>query len=179
MHWTKLLYVAIIALLYVPMVFLGANVFLPKYSGGHAYYAAYDDCYRKHPGPVLAESLSVEERKAIEDPYYQRLQQCERENQEKQAVWENEKRSYEAWKYVFIAGFNLAVLLLALFLRKLQESVMMGLFVGSIIATFSSTIAYFDTNSRVGFSILVVTFFTVLYFINKKKETFLDFGKGK
>ena len=81
---------------------------------------------------------------------------------------------------MFIAGFNLAVLLLALFLPQLRESVLMGLFVGSVIATFSSTITYFNTNSRVGFSILVVTFFAVLYFINKKKETFLDWrGKGE
>ncbi len=30
MNWTKLLYVLIIVLLYVPMVFLGANVFFSE-----------------------------------------------------------------------------------------------------------------------------------------------------
>jgi len=171
MNWTKLLYVLIIALLYVPMVFLGANVFLPKYSGDDSYFRGYEECWQKYPTPVpeiLTEKETIErdgERVA-----------CEQENRQKEAAWNSEKRGYESWKYVFIAGFNLMVLLLALFLPKLQDSVMMGLFVGSVIATFSSTIAYFNTNSRVGFGILVVTFFTVLYFINRKKESFLDWG---
>ena len=175
MNWTKLLYVAIIALLYVPMVFLGANVFLPKYSGDDTYFRGYEECWRK--GPVAApETLTKEETVARDE----QISACEQENRQKEAVWNSEKRHYESWKYVFIAGFNLAVLLLALFLSKLQESVLMGLFVGSVIATFSSTITYFNTNSRIGFGILVVTFFAVLYFINKKKETFLDWrGKGE
>ena len=50
MNWTKLLYVLIIVLLYVPMVFLGANVFFPKYTGTDSYYQG-PDCYSKYPYP--------------------------------------------------------------------------------------------------------------------------------
>ncbi len=91
--------------------------------------------------------------------------------------WENNKLAYEGKKYVFIALFNLAILLLALFLPKLQDSVTMGLFLGSIGATFGATLRYFDTRSKIGFVILVITFFAMLYFINRKKESFVDWRK--
>ena len=104
---------------------------------------------------------------------------CNEEFQKAQEEFEQGKLSYEGRKYVFISLFNLGILLLALFLPKLQDSVTMGLFMGSIAATFGGTVRYFDTKSKIGFAILVVTFCAVLYFINRKKENFLDWGKGK
>ncbi len=41
--WTKFFYGLIIAVIYVPMVFLGANVFFPKYTGTDSYYQ-YKNC---------------------------------------------------------------------------------------------------------------------------------------
>lgn len=176
MNWTKLLYVLMIVLLYVPMVFLGANVFFPEYTGSNAYYQGpYMDCYGKFPYPANPETLSAAERAAIAE----NQQKCNQDFQKEQQAFEQEKLSYEGRKYVFISLFNLGILLLALFLPKLQDSVTMGLFMGSIAATFGATVRYFDTKSKIGFAILVVTFFAMLYFINRKKENFLDLGKGK
>ncbi len=42
MNWLKFLYVLLIVLVYVPMVFLGANVFFPKFTGSDAYYQGFD-----------------------------------------------------------------------------------------------------------------------------------------
>ncbi len=172
MNWTKLLYVLIIVLIYVPMVFLGANVFFPKYTGTDSYYQPDGfDCYQKYAypeKPTSAESTAISEKQ----------QQCQQEYLAGQRAWEEGKYAYEGWKYTFIALFNLAILLLALFLPKLQDSVTMGLFLGSIVSTFGATIRYFDTRSKIGFVVLVVTFFAMLYFINRKKETFVDW-KGK
>lgn len=176
MNWTKLLYVLMIVLLYVPMVFLGANVFFPEYTGQNAYYRGpYTDCYGKFPYPAEADKLTVPERTVIDE----NQRKCNEEFQKEQEKFEQAKLSYEGRKYVFISLFNLGILLLALFLPKLQDSVTMGLFMGSIAATFGGTIRYFDTRSKIGFAILVITFFAVLYFINRKKENFLDWGKGK
>jgi len=175
MNWTKLLYVLMIVLLYVPMVFVGANVFFPEYTGSNAYYQGYTDCYGKYPYPANPETLSAAEQSAISE----KQRQCNEEFQKEQQAFEKAKLSYEGRKYVFISLFNLGILLLALFLPKMQDSVTMGLFMGSIAATFGGTLRYFDTRSKIGFAILVVTFFVMLFFINRKKENFLVWDKGK
>ena len=175
MDWTKLIYVLIIVLLYVPMVFVGANVFFPEYTGVNAYYQGpYGDCYSKYPYPEKVDSISTEERAVID--VHQR--ECQEQFQQEQRDFEQKKLAYEGKKYIFIALFNLAVLLIALFIPLLQESVVMGLFLGSVVATFGATIRYFDTRSKIGFGVLVVTFFVTLYFINRKKDSFLDW-KGR
>lgn len=171
MQWTKLLYVLIIALIYVPMVFLGANVFFPKYTGADSYYhGPYQDCYQKYPYSERPDTLAEAERlKVAEDQ-----QKCNEEFQKAQQAWEEEKRAYDSWKYVFIAFFNLIILMGALFIQKLDDSVILGLFVGSIIATFAATISYFQTNSRLGFGLLVLTFIAVVYFVHRKKGSFWE-----
>jgi|GEM_PF-1270381 len=172
MNWTKLLYVLIIVLLYVPMVFLGANVFFPQYTGMNSYYnEPFQDCYVKNPYPAGGiEKLNETERAVIDSAQ----RKCQEENNAVQRKWEEGKNAYEGNKYVVVTVFNLLILLIALFVPLLQDSVIMGLFLGSIVATFGATIRYFDTNSKIGFSILVLTFFIVLYFINKKKDSFVD-----
>jgi len=57
---------------------------------------------------------------------------------------------------------------------SMQDSIVMGLFMGSIVATFGATVGYFETNSKIGFGILVITFFVMLFFINRKKDHFVD-----
>jgi len=179
MNFTKLLYVLIIILLYVPMVFLGANVFFPQYAGTNSYYSGpYIDCYAKYPYPIVIEELSEADRIALE-ALEEKQRVCQEELQKVQEQFEQEKLSYEGSKYVFTALFNLVILLIALFLPKLQDSVTMGLFLGSIAATFGATILYFDTKSKIGFIILFLTFFAMLYFINRKKDDFLNWGRKK
>jgi len=175
MNWTKLLYVLIIILLYVPMVFVGANVFFPKYTGTESYYQPYTDCYQKYPYPPSEKITDESQNKQISE----KQEQCQKEFQTKQQTWEQEKLKYEGTKYVFIALFNLIILLIALFLPKLQDSVTMGLFLGSIVATFGGTIRYFDTRSKIGFIVLVLTFFAMLFFINRKKDSFVDWKEKK
>ena len=175
MNWTKLLYVLIIVLLYIPMVFLGANVFFPEYTGTNSYFhGPGSDCYQKYPYPQNPETLTPAQRAATDE----NQRKCQEEYQVAQDKWESDKLAYEGTKYVFVAIFNLVILLLALFLPMLQDSVTMGLFLGSIGATFGATIRFFDTRSKIGFIILVITFFAMLYFINRKKESFVDW-KGK
>ena len=164
-----------IVLLYVPMVFLGANVFFPEYTVTNSYYHGYTDCYGKYPYPANPDKLTIAERSVIDE----NQRKCNEDFQKAQEEFEQVILSYEGRKYVFISLFTLGILLLALFLPKLQDSVTMGLFMGSIAATFGGTVRYFDSRSKMGFAVLVVTFFAMLYFINRKKENFLDWGKEK
>lgn len=170
MNWTKLLYVLMIVLIYVPMVFLGANVFFPEYTGSQSYYQGRD-CYKPYPAEPISETTRTR--------YDAEVQECQKEYQKGLEAWENAKNAYEGRKYVFVALFNLAVLFIALFIPRLQDSVTMGLFMGSIGATFGATIRYFNTRSKIGFLILVITFFAMLYFINRKKDTFVDWKEKK
>lgn len=175
MNWTKLLYVLIIILLYIPMVFLGANVIFTKYTGTDSYYYStvpYQDCYLKYPVP---EGTSTEKQQQLTAEQ----QTCEQENRAREQQWNQERNAYLGQKYVLVTLFNLAILLFALFVPKLQDSVIMGLFLGSIAATFGATIRYFDTNSKIGFAVVVITFFVMLYFINRKKDSFVDWGTKK
>ena len=150
-------------------------MFFPQYTGANSYYhGPYQDCYSKFPYPADSERLSQTQRTAIDD----NQRSCQEQYQKELEVWEAGKLQYEGWKYFFVAIFNLVILLLALFLPKLQDSVTMGLFLGSIGATFGGTIRYFDTQSKIGFIVLVITFFAMLYFINRKKDSFVDW-KGK
>lgn len=168
MNWTKLLYVLIIVLIYAPMVFLGANVFFPKYTGMNSYYQPSVDCYSKYPTPAMDKATSAEIAAAND-----KQQTCYEQNVAEQKAFEEAKNTYDGWKYVFIALFNLAIILFALFV-PMQDSIVMGLFLGSIVATFGATTGYFETNSKIGFGVLVVIFFVMLFFINKKKDNFVN-----
>jgi len=168
MNWTKLLYVLIIVLIYVPMVFLGANVFFPQYTGSNSYYQPTIDCYAKYPTPAIDKATAAETA-AMND----KQQKCYEQNVLEQKKFEEAKNAYDGWKYVFIALFNLAILIFALFV-PMQDSIVMGLFMGSIVTTFGATVGYFETNSKIGFGVLVVTFFVMLFFINRKKDNFVD-----
>ncbi len=156
------------------MVFLGANVFFPKYTGTDSYYNGYNDCYQKYPQPIT-EKTSVEEQQKIE----KKQTDCQKEQHQTQQTWEQSKNQYEGMKYIFIIAFNFIILLIALFLPNLQDSVTMGLFLSSIVTTFGATMRYFDSKSKIGFIILVITFFLTLYFINRKKDTFVDWKEKR
>lgn len=169
MNWTKLLYVLIIVAIYIPMVFVGANVFFPKYTGANSYYQPSNDCYMKNQN--AGQPLTSEQQASLES--------CLNDQREAQIKFEDEKNAYDGMKYVFIALFNLVILLFALFVPKLQDSVTMGLFLGSMGATFFATLTYMQTRTKIGFAVLVLTFFAMLFFINRKKDSFVDWGTRK
>ncbi|MEK6822390.1 MAG: hypothetical protein AABY13_01065, partial [Nanoarchaeota archaeon] len=77
------------------------------------------------------------------------------------------------------AIFNLIVLLIAIFWTTLNDTIMMGIFLGPVITTFSATVSYFQTNSRIGFVVLVITFFTSLWFINRRRSIFFNWATTK
>jgi len=173
MNWTKILFLLLIVLLYIPMVFLGANVFFPEYTGPDSYYRGYGpgkDCYNIY-GPIDDKTDAD-----IRSERQSKINDCLAKQEEESRQFEKAKAAYEGQKYTFIALFNLLVIIVALFWKSLSDIIMMGLFVGPMLSTFIATMRFFDTNSKVGFGLLVVTFFLSLFFINRKRATFFDFA---
>ncbi len=158
MEWIKILSALIVTLLYIPLVFMGANVFFPEYTGSDSYYNYYKDC-----GITRGESSEI---------IYEQNSTCMEQQQTEQKSFEDAKAKYDGNKYIFIVLLSLVVLLLAMFIT-FDQSVVIGLFLGSTLTTFFSTWIYFSTQSKIGFAILVLIFFLTLYFISKKRNVFL------
>lgn len=170
MNWTKLLYGLIIALLFVPMVFLGANVFFPEYTGSDSYYQGTENCYLRYQ-PKANEQMTPEQ---IADQ-----EACLEREKENQRVWEEGRKVYNGWKYFAITAFTLAMLLFAIFV-PLMDVVRMGLFFGSVVTAFIATVSYWEyARTPLGFGLMVVLFFVVLFYINKRAKDFHDWKKDK
>jgi hypothetical protein len=168
MNWTKLLYVLVIALLYVPMVFLGANVFFPQYTGSNSYYQPTSDCYLKYQNG--GKELTSEQQAGID--------QCNADQRAAQAAWEEGRASYNGWKYTAITAFNLVVLLVAIFVTGLMDAVMMGLFFGTVATAFGATVTYWDyARTPIGFILMLVAFAMVIIFVNKRAKDLHDWKK--
>jgi hypothetical protein len=195
MDWAKLLYVVVIAILYVPMVFLGANVFFPKYTGIEE-SMPYKDCYgpqrliEQAPGAKVdltctgampeaggqvqlkcsGASLPGQINEEALTSAQAQIDRCNEEQRHQQIAWEQERNKYDGWKYLSISIFNLLIILAVIFIG-FKETVIMGLFFGAVAATFGATIRYWDyARTKIGFIVLVILFFIVLYFINKRQD---------
>ena len=143
MDWTKLLLALVVILLYIPLIFMTANVLFPDFTGSHSYYDYRDPCTITKGDTIESNDTCFEEQRA------------------EQEAFDIEKNQYNGNKYAFIAILNLIVLLVAL-LVSFEESILIGLFLGSVITIFSATWAYFETKSVTGLIALAITFFVAL-----------------
>jgi hypothetical protein len=155
--WTKILYTAIVILLYVPLVLIGVRTFLPDYTDYYS-YPIYEDCYMKH-GYLADGNITQEQRNTQTE--------CLQKQQDQQKAYDEEKRGYEAWKYLVVLGFALITLVSVVFI-PLDLPIRIGLFAGAAMTAFVSTIEYFNTESIPAFIVLVVVFLLVLYIIQKR-----------
>ena len=147
MEWNKILYSVIVIVLYLPVVFMGANVFFEDLDYPR------DECFRK-----TVVEISEEERVEQEN--------CLNSYQDKINEYEREKKIIDGWKYIFIVALSLVALLGALLL-PLDSSIRMGLFLGASLASFFSTWIYFQSRSIIGFIVLILIFVGSLFFIQK------------
>ncbi len=156
MKFSKYVYTVIVLLIYIPLVFMGANVFFPKYTGPDSYYQ-YEECALPTPAGSTQDL---------------KTQECYKEQEKKRMEFEREKNNYNVRKYLFVVIFSLISLLVISFI-KTEEVIKLGIFSGATISTFVSTLIYFNTKSKIGFLVLVLIFILVIYYINKnKKELF-------
>ena len=175
-NWTKLLYVLVIALLYVPMVFLGSNVFFPKFTGSDSYFRGTEECY---PRFAPSDKLPLEEQQRISDEQQQQINACQERMREQERIFNEERSVYNGWKYAFITGFNLIILLLILFIA-FTDAVTIGIFFGTVVTAFAATVTYWEyARTKLGFILMLITFFVVLYVVNKRARTLIDKPKKK
>lgn len=175
-NWTKLLYVLVIALLYVPMVFLGSNVFFPKFTGSDSYFRGTEECY---PRFAPSDKLPLEEQQRISNEQQQQINECQSRMREQERLFNEERAVYNGWKYAFITGFNLIILLLILFIA-FTDAVTIGIFFGTVVTAFAATVTYWEyARTKLGFILMLITFFVVLYIVNKRARTLIDKPKKK
>jgi hypothetical protein len=160
--WTKLAYIALVVILYIPLVFIGVRTFLPEYTD--YYDRVYKDCYMYQPS---VEGMSLEERVEQQHVY----EECYEEQRAAEQAWEEEKRGYDVWKYLVVLGIVFITLGLVIFV-PLDGTIRVGLFVGAAISIFVATMQYFETESKLAFVLLVVVFGLVLFVIQKREKFF-------
>jgi hypothetical protein len=169
-NWLKLLYVLVIALLYVPMVFLGANVFFPKFTGTESYWRGAEECTLQYPPNA---KMTAEEQQTIAVAQQEKTNECLARARVAEQVWNEERNVYNGWKYSLITGFNLVILVLAILL-PLTDSVLMGVFIGTVITAFAGTVSYWDyARTKLGFVLMLVTFFVVIWIVNRQAKKLL------
>lgn len=175
-NWTKLLFVLVIALLYVPMVFLGANVFFPKFTGSESYFHGTEECYPRYP---ISEKLTLAEQQTLADAQQEKINQCLAEQRETEKQWNEERNVYNGWKYAAITGFNLLILLLTIFIA-FQDVVLTGLFFGTVVTAFAATMSYWEyARTKIGFILMLATFFVVIWIVNKRAQQLMHEWKAK
>jgi len=174
-NWTKLLYVLVIALLYVPMVFLGSNVFFPKFTGSESYFRGTEECY---PRFAPSDKLPLAEQQQVADRQQQQINECQARMREEEKIFNDERAVYNGWKYAGITGFNLLILLLIVFIA-FTDAVTIGIFFGTVVTAVAATVSYWDyARTKIGFVLMLITFFVVLFIVNKRARTMVD-GKKK
>lgn len=159
MEWKPVLYGLIITLLYIPMVFLGATTVFPD--DGTNWFEPKSNCYDRtgpYPEPANSEELNA---------WNAENEACQAENEADRLVWEEQRESLEAKRYILVTVMNLIILGIAAFVTVLAVPVATGLFAGSTLATFIATLTYFESANEIGFGLLVVVFFVVVFFISK------------
>ncbi len=168
-NWQRMVYVTLLVLIYIPMAFMGTNVFFSDPHYQDYYYPAMNSCYSKI-APVDETKLNATEWAALQE----RRAQCDEEQRQAQIAWQAEKRSYDGQKYVFLAAFNLLAMLLLILIPHLEETVTLGLFLGAGLTTAFATMIYNQTDSKIGFGILIATFVLILAFINHRRALFFE-----
>lgn len=170
MDWKSIIYTVIIILLYIPIVFMGANVLFPKYDdynyyeGKHCYEPAY---YPRSEPPTPVQQQAIDA--------------CIQKENEERKVYEEAKRKYDSWKYIFILGVNI-VTLLVLIAISLLTPIKIGLFSGIAISSFVSTMQYFQSKSIIGLVLVVLVFIGTVFIIQKKvveRSENAEIKKGK
>lgn len=148
MKWKSVVFAVAIALLFIPMVFLGVNTFFPE--------ADYSDC----------DSIPICGPDAADDC----LEGRELTAQAKECYEEQDKirEKYDGSKYITIIVICLIASMIMLV--KLDKSIVFGLFTGIVITAFVGTIRYISSKSYIGFALLVVLFFVIIFFIQKEKD---------
>lgn len=149
--WSGILYPVIIALLFIPLAFMGANVFFEEEQYN------WDNCY--YPKAVASEPTQTE---------LDEQERCNKENQVEQERVNDANKIVQGYKYVFVTILSLIALLVALFVPVVSY-IKQGLFLGAVLTAFFSTWTYFQARSKIGFVILVGIFVLSLGHINRKK----------
>jgi hypothetical protein len=155
--WRKIVFAIAIALLFIPMVFLGVNTFFPKEPANTCYNNMFPVAPKE--GPLTQEEQA--QYNADQQKYNEEQQVC-------QTAWDAARIQYDGMKYIVI----MIICIIASFtmLLNLDKSIIYGLFFGVVITAFSGTIAYIQARSIVGFILMVVLFILIIVWVQRERQ---------
>jgi ABC-type glycerol-3-phosphate transport system permease component len=146
--WRGIVFGLAIAMLFVPMVFLGVNT---------AFQEIEENCTRLYKPCIDQEAECLEEAQRLQEEQLE----CYRD-------FEAMRKTQDGHKFIALIGVCLLISLLLL--SRLHNSIIYGLFFGIVITAFVSTIAYLRARSFAGFILLVLLFIMAIYFIQKQSQ---------
>lgn len=157
MDWKKIVFAIAICLLYIPLVFMAVNTFFPK--------TPTNECYMEYPYPAAAEKVANQTQM---DEYYRQARECDN-------AFMAEQTRYDGWKFIVVMIIN--IIAAFLMLLEIDKSIIFGLFFGVTITAFTATLRYMESRSVLGFCLLVVLFGVIVYFVNSRKDKWLESKK--
>lgn len=164
----KIVYPLLIVVLFIPLTFFAANTIFPQYKD---YYDSYKPCYMPEAVKIQVENndttfSEVELQRRITDQ--QIFEKCQAEEEEKRKEYELFKEKYDVYRFFVVLALAIISLLVVLFIT-LQNEIITGLFIGSVLSTVIGLMTYFDSSSWIALGLLVVVFVGVVWFMNKRK----------
>ena len=165
----KIVFFLAIVIVYLPMIKLGINTFVPN-DNQFYYTKPGDDCYAKVPATTDCSKY---------DPLSSEFDACKQkldnlsnernecfEKQQEQARLDQEKfKEKETLRFIISAIISFITLLLVYFIA-MNDIVNYGLFAGAVVNILLS-FTYNVDKSYVGFATLLLVFILTLAFINK------------
>ncbi len=156
--WKDTIFIISIAMIFIPMVFLGVNTFFPEFD---------QDNSCRMPIPIKACHLLEDNVTAYENCINEQNIESEK-NSLCYDEMNQEREKYDGFKFITILIICLITSFVMLY--ELNRSIKYGLFTGVVITAFISTIRYLNSRSLIGFLLLILLFVIIIYYISKEKK---------
>ncbi|MBW2988088.1 hypothetical protein DRJ48_00845 [Candidatus Woesearchaeota archaeon] len=140
-----------IALLYIPLIFLGVNTFFPEIKDTCSQRAAMVVC-----PPTENQTQGCVTNRSTKIANFQGCYETQRAEREQQN------------KAKYIAIISICILTWLFILRSKQWSIRYGLFAGVLVTALLATIIYIQNRSIIGFILLLMLFLFVIRFVEKE-----------
>lgn len=144
------LIILMIGVLFTSLVFYAASVFFPHKE---------DDCWTKYP---VRYDVNYDNPKDVNE-----ANEITKKQTECSEALNAYNKNVDQKGQIFVGIITVIVLIAMLFISVGPAQI--GLFIGAILSSIVSTIAYYNTNSVISLVLLIVVFCAIIYIVSKKK----------
>jgi len=151
-------FMVLIASFFTAIIFYAAETFFPVQE---------NKCWTKYNLELIPKDNNYNNPEYLEEQ-----NKIQKELEECNKLYETTRKSIEGYKLIFIVGIN-AVILLALILLELNNIgfVSIGLQIGILLSSIISSIAYYESASKIALIIIVILFIEAIIVLSKIANT--------